>query len=632
MLTEEDVRLAVTYEEAASAAERLKQLAIQRGVEAGLALVVEIAGSLEDGPGVLSGSSLGRGQDRPALHLEMPPIGSIFSTARDWLLDTVDRVQGPSALDTAPGRRQAQVDEIPWPTRPRRGAWRYQLPSAHIPLSRAGSHVLRPGGGTPLPAAANACIQPASSAAFEDTSAWNFRGRFHSSDRDMAAAARPQASARPYSPRPAAAHGHLTSTRPRGASIPMPNLLAGVRLGPGLARARTLLADAISPLMRRLEHRQVGGKRYLAPVAGAVLMVLVVVGATRTVRAQQARQLQQRFDSLVTAAGQLEAQARTDSDRSDAQSLIRRSQALADQAATLKPGQARVAALRKDLQTDLDRLDNVLSLADPVVLTSFSGLAKDVNTNSLAADPAAFYALDGGGQRILQFLRQPKQAGAAVSKGDAVGGNQLGIPKAMAVREGGTLLVLDSNRTLWSYSVAKHAVEQVGLKSSDSWKEATAIATFGPNLYVLDAGLGNIFRYTSRDGIFTEAPSRFLEKDNHDLLGQAVSLAVDGSVWALGANGQILKLANGANQPFAVSGLPQPLTKASQLYTDANEQSLYVLDTSAARVLQIGKDGRYLRQFNLGLASPASAFWPDEPGHQLYVLSSNSLYQYQLPA
>ena len=47
------------------------------------------------------------------------------------------------------------------------------------------------------------------------------------------------------------------------------------------------------------------------------------------------------------------------------------------------------------------------------------------------------------------------------------------------------------------------------------------MAAFGQNVYILDATLGNVFRYVSRDGIFTEVPSRFLEKDNRDLLGQA---------------------------------------------------------------------------------------------------------------
>jgi hypothetical protein len=111
-----------------------------------------------------------------------------------------------------------------------------------------------------------------------------------------------------------------------------------------------------------------------------------------------------------------------------------------------------------------------------------------------------------------------------------------------------------------------------------------------------------------------------------------VSLAIDGSIWVLNGDGQILKLENGGRQPFTISGLPQPLGKATQIVTQAGYQSLYVLDAGNNRVVEIGKDGRYLRQFNLNLPAPATGFWPDEPAHQLYVVAGNTLYQYELPS
>ncbi|MFI5269287.1 MAG: hypothetical protein ACHQ7M_18075, partial [Chloroflexota bacterium] len=363
----------------------------------------------------------------------------------------------------------------------------------------------------------------------------------------------------------------------------------------------------------------------------AVFVLLVFIMAVRTIKGQQARQIQQRFDSLVTAATQLEGQARIDADHNEAQGLVRRAQALLDQATTLQPNQQRVGAVRKDLQDDLDRMDSVVVLPEPAVLANFSAAAKDVNMTAVAADGSAFYGLDGSGQRLVQLLRQSSQPSIAASRGDKSGANQLGAPKLLTVRDNGAL-VLDSNRTLWGYSASKPKLEQIGLKSAETWKDATAMSAYGPNLYVLDATLGNVWRYASRDGIFTDAPTRFFEKDNPDLLRQGVSLAIDGSIWVLTADGQILKLEAGAGQPLAINGLPQPLGKASQIATQAGFSSLYVLNAAGNRVFEVGKDGRYIRQFSLGLPSPATGIWPDQPAHQLAVLSGNSLYQYQLPS
>ena len=600
MLTEDDVRLALAYEEAATGAERLKQLAIQRGVEAGIALVVEVSGSLEepraDSP--LSGPIVLDGIPRPALKLEMPPIGSIFSTARDWLLEAVDRAQAtPRRVPTEFSQDDELDDDVLWPARTQPGAWRRESQAKRISVKgAAGPSVTAlgwPDRTSPSPTAVGEELSGHSLSLGWRTLAGNRAGR-------------------------------SAAAQPRWAS-------AAGRFRPVVARTRERLGNGLARVANGAAAFDFAGKRQLlVPALAAVFVVLVFLGATRTIRGQQARQIQQRFDSLVTAAGQLESQARIDADRNEAQGLVRRAQALLDQAATLQPNQPSVAAIRKNMQDDVDRMDSIVALPEPAVPANFGGMAKDVNMTVIAADSSAFYGLDGGGQRLLQLVRQSSQPSIAASRGDKAGTNQLGVPKLLTVRDNGAL-VLDSNRTLWSWSSSKPKLEQIGLKSAETWKDATAMSAYGPNLYVLDAALGNVFRYASRDGIFTDAPTRFFEKDNPDLLHQAVSVAIDGAIWVVTADGQILKLEAGAGQPLTVSGLSQPLGKASQIATQAGFRSLYVLNAAGNRVFEIGKDGRYIRQFSLSLPNPAASIWPDQPAHQMAVLSGNRLYQYQLP-
>jgi hypothetical protein len=576
VLTEDEVRAAVAYEEAVTGAERLKQLAIQRGVEAGVALVVEIAGSLEAEAERVPASSIQLSR-RALPRVEMPPIGSIFSTAREWLLDAVDRVHQADASSGGSSRPSCEED-VRWPVRPTPGAWRAQ---------------------------------------FQEM-------------KRVVVSSRPVITAPVASPPP--------EPEPEPASAPRPSRLppptwrryaqpaSKRRLSlPPLGRFFSAALPVLRAFNERLSRVDFAGRRHLLmPLFAAACVVLVFFGAMRTIKAQQARQLQQRFDSLVTAAAQLETQARNEPDRGSAQSLVRRAEALLDQAATLQPNQPKIAAVRKDLEADLERLDSIFALPGPALLASVNSVGKDVNPTLLAIDPNAAYLLDASGQRVIQYLRQSKQLAVIASKGDKSGPNQLAPPRLIAPRENG-LLILDSSRNLWSWSGNK--LQQIGLKSQDAWREPAAMAAYGPNLYILDPTVGNVFRYVSREGLFGDPPSRLLEKDTPDLR-QGVSLTIDGAVWVLGADGQILRYENGARQPFGVTGLPQPLSKPAQLYTEANWRSLYVL-AGNNRVVEIAKDGRYLRQFNLG--QPATAFWPDERARQLYVLSGANLYQYQLP-
>jgi hypothetical protein len=418
--------------------------------------------------------------------------------------------------------------------------------------------------------------------------------------------------------------GSAASSRQRGQAI---DALQG--LPSSTARAVSSALGWVAATARRTANGEEGPRRFLAPGLGVLIALLIVLMGIRTVRSQQAKQLQQRFDSLITAAGQLEAQARASGDKNESQSLIHRAQALVDQANTIEGNQPRVATLRKDLQGDLDRLDNILSLPDPVTLANLQTVGKDVNPIAMGGGANGLYVVDPGGHRLIQVTPAQKLATAIATKGDKNGTNQLADPKQVSVVDGQVLL-LDSNRNLWRYDPGKKSLAQIGLKSSDTWKDATAMAGYGPNVYVLDATAGNIYRYASRGGQFTDAPTRFLAKDDPDLLGKAISLAIDGSIWALTSDGRVLKLEGGASVPFSISGLPQPIGKASQLYADAGVPSLYVLDVANSRVVQLAKDGRYLRQFNLNLPAPAVSFAVDEPAKALYVLSANTVYQYTL--
>ncbi|HEU0167229.1 MAG TPA: hypothetical protein VFS62_05600, partial [Chloroflexota bacterium] len=738
MLSEEDVRQAVTYEEAATGAERLKQLALQRGVEAGVALVIEIAASLA-APSDAPPDSDRVGPARSGLHMEMPPIGSIFSTARQRLLDAIEHGSAP-----VPG--PAADDEPLWPKRPLRGAWKTApLEARAVPLRPTKSDAAAAAEPAPLSTGlfpkrtATAASQQAQPMAETEASGLGsslssvarglgarVRGavtgvaqlairddapspskpltrqermaRFGFGARSSAATAEPMTAEaeRPgrlgFGSRGYAAHaatnrvgltarhtaaraggkvagvedelsagdrfdfsnaetsgtaarreGFSSSARPagrlgfataagdpsaqshaaratalrgrsalargagaasvlRGATERLSGL--GARLGaasagtrqratvgramqnlPGsAARTASGLAASTAAAIKRLRAGEGGARRFVAPVLGALIALLLVLMGVRAVKAQQAKQLQQRFDSLITASGQLEAQARASGDKNESQSLIHRAQALVDQANTLEPNQSRVATLRKDLQGDLDRLDNILALPDPVVLANLATVGKDMNAVQLGGSSAGLFVVDAGGHRLIQIAPGQKIASGVATKGDKNGPNQLADPKLVSVVDGQALL-LDSNRNLWRYDPTKKSLEQIGLKSSDTWKDATAMAGYGPNVYVLDATVGNIYRYASRGGQFTDAPTRFLAKDDTDLLGKATSLAIDGSFWALTSDGQVLKLEGGARVPFSISGLPQPIGKAAQLYTDAGVSSLYVLDVANSRVV-----------------------------------------------
>ncbi|MDE3076724.1 MAG: hypothetical protein KGJ86_15000, partial [Chloroflexota bacterium] len=503
---------------------------------------------------------------------EMPPVGAIFATARQRLLEALERSQAAAGRRASGNDPQPELEvEIPWPRRQRPG--QYQIDSAaqsEPPFQQ------------PASVQSQTSVQPAASA---------------------------QAITRP---------ARAVHRAGRAARLELPRIDVAGRARGAAAAVRAVLTH--------------GRPRwnFLPPALVILLAVGLVLLGVHTVQTQQRQQLNQRFDSLISAAQQLEGQARTTADQAEAQSLIRRSQALVDQAAKLRHDQVPATTLRKALQADLDRLNKIDELPDPAILATFDGMDKHANAAELTGDSSALYVLGGGQGKVFQVMRVQKTVRAVLAKGQKVGQTEVATPVLLASRDGGGLLVLDSEHHLWQYEPSKGTVTTVGLQDAGTWKNAQDLGSYGQNLYVLDPTAGNILRYVPHGTQYSLPPSRFFEKDNQTALGGAVSMAIDGSIWLATSDGHILKLSGGQIQPFSVSGLPQPLSHAIAIFTTADTHSLYVLD-SADRVVQLGKDGAYQRQLNLGLHGTATSLWVDELNRNLYVLAGNKLYAYQLP-
>ena len=123
---------------------------------------------------------------------------------------------------------------------------------------------------------------------------------------------------------------------------------------------------------------------------------------------------------------------------------------------------------------------------------------------------------------------------------------------------------------------------------------------FGSSVYLLgrsgigkfnasEEGLSDKINYLSNTGAF---------------LGQPLSLAIDGSIWILGANSQIQKFTRGQLDNFAMGNLNKPIAQTTNLFTDKDCQNLYILDQKNTRVVVIAKSGEY----------KASIIWPGIAG------------------
>jgi hypothetical protein len=261
---------------------------------------------------------------------------------------------------------------------------------------------------------------------------------------------------------------------------------------------------------------------------------------------------------------------------------------------------------------------------------------------TLHADPGGLSALVHDRRQGLTLLLDAAQQLHQLRGGDAAGApRQLGgdgSPVAAAAAQrpllagrDGDVLLVDGKRGLWQIA-GSDPPRALTLKDAARWQRPAAIAAYAGNLYVLDSGgdgSPQIWRHPGTvDGGF-DAPQAWLQTPSAVPLGDATAMAIDGAIWITRRNGEILRLAGGRSEPFALTGLEQPISAAGAVHTERDYRSVYVLDTALRRVVQLRKDGQFERQvlnvFPTG--EVARALWVDEPAGRALVLTERRLQE-----
>ncbi len=144
--------------------------------------------------------------------------------------------------------------------------------------------------------------------------------------------------------------------------------------------------------------------------------------------------------------------------------------------------------------------------------------------------------------------------------------------------------------------------------AGESWPKIQSITFYQKNMYILESGTGAIWKYTSTDNQHFLSKQPYLPKGSV-LDGDAVMLATDGYMYALSSHSRVVKLLKGNQQVFGPVRLPEPdvgLDGVSRITTDDASTSLYLQDKN--RLVELSKDGRYVRQYVLQSGQISASF------------------------
>ncbi|MCX6812125.1 MAG: hypothetical protein NTW79_00665 [Candidatus Berkelbacteria bacterium] len=179
------------------------------------------------------------------------------------------------------------------------------------------------------------------------------------------------------------------------------------------------------------------------------------------------------------------------------------------------------------------------------------------------------------------------------------------------------------------FSTSDNSLADVSLASGATWEDATAIAVFSTNIYLLDSGSGKIWKHTLSDSTYSAGTS-VLAKAN-DSIKNAVGISIDGDIYVLTSDGKVLRIRKGAvDTTFALGAIPTPdatISSPAKIYASADSSAIFILDKTANRVLEFSKSGNYLKQFVADSSLPLSDFAVNGKLGKLWLISGSKVFE-----
>ena len=171
------------------------------------------------------------------------------------------------------------------------------------------------------------------------------------------------------------------------------------------------------------------------------------------------------------------------------------------------------------------------------------------------------------------------------------------------------------------YTFAADGKVQRVVNQDKDWGVVKDIFAFNANLYLLDTGKDEVYKYVAAESGFGAKTSYFAEGQATDL-SFVSNFAIDGSVY-LGGGDTVIKFTSGLRDGFAMS-LPAGDVNFTKIFTSKDIESVYGWDKSRGMAYVMAKTGEFERQIGSDILAKATDVVVY--GNGIYALVGGKIY------
>lgn len=229
------------------------------------------------------------------------------------------------------------------------------------------------------------------------------------------------------------------------------------------------------------------------------------------------------------------------------------------------------------------------------------------------------WILDTLGSRLVSVDPVKKSASVIAGK------ETLGESKTMAVYPGLTTIL--GEKGIVECSVTGNQCSGK-VKFDEGWGQVIDMGMFAGNIYIVSEN--GVWRQQKTDSGYGIRQAWLASTEKTDMLTGVQNMAIDGFIWMIRNDGQILKYVRGVKENINISGLDSAFGSNARIYTDDEAEKLYVLDPSNKRVVVLKKTGEYEKQYLWDGIGQTTSITVDEKGNKIYLLGGSKIWSVSL--
>jgi cell division protein FtsL len=287
----------------------------------------------------------------------------------------------------------------------------------------------------------------------------------------------------------------------------------------------------------------------------------------------------------------------------------------------LKSQKEQINMLLNDIKNKLNELQHIIQIDSPSRLVNFQDQDQEANIGLfLSLNSGNLYVQNQTNQSIYKFNLENKNVSEIklpTNVGKLLWSTDINENEIFFFNESNASFILNPQDE--SISDAK-----ISLNNNSGIAD---IASYNGRLYLLDAINNQIYRYSKITGGYGNQSSWTKEKID---LQNSASLTIDGSIYVIKKDGEIIQMLNGNKTDFRTNLIDPKIESASKIKTNDTSEYLYILDPPSKRLIVVNKEGELISQYTSNQFDNLKDMVIAEEKKEIYILNGNSIFTIQL--